>query len=192
MALTKSQKAEAARAAKVKKAAVKKLNATRLSKFKQDAMDREDVLNVTPHPNFTPVADCIPSSDPHGADSILESEVDTNEMNPDKVTYQLGSATEGDLLSDLSAIPTSSVKRTYAEVASPKYKTMAAVCAKSTLGTMSAKFVAAATKPTKQAPAKLRAAQPEVLTDSQTRSHSVPSPSHHKPTKSTKTNPNLR
>ena len=44
MALTKAQKAEAARAAKVKKDAVKKLNTTRLSKFKQDAMGKEDIL----------------------------------------------------------------------------------------------------------------------------------------------------
>ena len=188
-ALTKTQKAEAARVAKAKKAAVKKLNAARLSKFELDTMDREDVLSVTPCPNFTPVAGRFPSSDPHGADSILESEVDTNEMNPDKATYQPGSATEGDLLSDLSAIPTSPVKRTYAEIASPNYKSMAAVHAKATLGTTSAKSVAAATKPTEQAPAKLRAAQPEVLTDSQTRSHSLPSQSRRKPTKSTKTNP---
>ena len=149
----------------------------------------EDVLSVTPRPNFTPVAGCIPSSDPHGADSILESEVDTNEMNPDKAMYQPGSAMEGDSLSDLSAIPTSPVKRTYAKVASLKYKSVAAVRAKATLGTTSAKSVAAATKPTEQAPAKLRAAQPEVLTDSQTRSQSLPSQSHRKPTKSTKTNP---
>ena len=189
MALTKAQKAEAARAAKVKKAAAKKLNATRLSEFEQDTMDREDVLNVTPHPNFTPAAGHISSSDPHGADSIIESEVDTDVMNPDKVAYQLGSATEGDSLSDLSAIPTSPVKRTYAEMASPKYKSVAAVHAKATLGTTSAKLIAAATKPTKQAPAKLRVAQPEVLTDSQTRSHSLPSQSRCKPTKST---PNLR
>ena len=187
--VAKTQKAEAARAAKAKKAAVKKLSTTRLSKFKQDTMDREDILSVTPHPNFTPVAGHIPFSNPHGADSILESEVDTDEMNPDKVTYQPGSATEGDSLSDLSAIPTSPVKRTYAEIASPKYKSMAAVHAKATLGTMSAKSVAAATKPTEQAPVKLRAAQPKVLTNSQTRSHSLPSQSRHKPTKSTKTNP---
>ena len=188
-ALTKAQKAEAARAAKVKKAAAKKLNTTRLSKFEQDALDREDVLNVTPHPNFTPAVGHIPPSDPHGADTILDSEVDTNEMNPDKVTYQPGSATEGDSLSDLSAIPTLPVKRTYAKVASPKYKSMAAVRAKATLGTTSAKSVAAATKPTEQAPVKLRVAQPKALTNSQTRSHSLPSQSRHKPTKSTKTNP---
>ena len=68
--LTKAQKAEAARAAKVKKAAAKRLNATRLSKFEQDTMDGEDILNVTPHPNFTPAAGHTPSSDPHSDDSI--------------------------------------------------------------------------------------------------------------------------
>ena len=150
---------------------------------------RRTYSNVTPHPNFTPTGGPIPSSDPNGADSILESEVNTNEINPDKVTYLPGSAMEGDSLSDLSTIPTMPVKRTYAKVASPKYKSMAAIYAKATLGTTSAKLVAAATKPTKQAPVKLRAAQPKALTNSQTKSHSLPSQSHHKPTKSTKTNP---
>ena len=113
----------------------------------------------------------IPSSDPNGADSILESEIDTNEINPDKVMYQPGSAMEGDLLSDLSAIPTFPVRRTYAKVASLKYKSREAVHVEATLGTMSAKLVAAATKPTEQAPVKLKVVQPKVLVNSQTKSH---------------------
>ena len=42
--------------AKVEKAIAKKLGAAQLTKFKQDAMEKKNVLNATPCPNFTPTA----------------------------------------------------------------------------------------------------------------------------------------
>ena len=53
-------------------------------------MEREDMLDATPCPNFTPAAGRIrvPTSEPSVVGSSIESEVDTNEMNPDKSTYK--------------------------------------------------------------------------------------------------------
>ena len=62
--LTKAKKSEAARVAKTTKAVVKKLNASVFSKFEQHAMEREDMLNVTPCPNFNQKAGCVLFSDP--------------------------------------------------------------------------------------------------------------------------------
>ena len=112
----KSKKVDAA-AARAEKAAAKRIGAEWLAKFKQDAIEKEDMHDVAPHPIFTPTAGCtlIPTS-------VLKSEVDTNKMNPDKRTYNPGSTMDDNSESDLSAIPTSPAKRTYTKVASPKHK----------------------------------------------------------------------
>ena len=75
----KSKKVDAA-AAKAAKAAARRLGAEWIAEFEQDAMEKEDILDVTPHPIFTPTAGCtlIPTSDPSAATSVLESEVDTD------------------------------------------------------------------------------------------------------------------
>ena len=91
-------------------------------------MAREDMLDGTPRPVIlTPLVGhtMVPASNPGVGGSIVESDMDTDEMNPDKMTYQPGTTTEDDA-SSLSAIPTSPLKRTYAEVASPKAKKVAA------------------------------------------------------------------
>ena len=126
-----------AAAEKVAKAAAKRLGAEWLAKFKQDAMEKEDMLDVTPYPIFTPIASCtlIPTSDPSAATSVLKSEVDTDEMNSDKRTHNPSSTTDNNLESDLSAIPTSPAKRTYAKVASPKHKPLVTTDMKAALGT---------------------------------------------------------
>ena len=134
----KSKKVDAAAAAaKAEKVAAKRLGAEWLAKFEQDAMEKEDMLDVTPHPIFTPTAShtLIPTSDPSTATSVHESEVDTVEMNPDKRTYNPGFTTDDNSESDLSAIPTSPTKRTYTEVASPKCKPVETTGMKAALGT---------------------------------------------------------
>ena len=80
----KSKRAEA----KAEKAIAKKLGATRLAKFEQNAMEKENVLDATPRPNFTPTASRteVPTFETSPA-SFTESEGDTNKMNPDKATY---------------------------------------------------------------------------------------------------------
>ena len=95
-------------------------------------MEREDVLDATPCPVFTPTASCtlIPTSDPSATTSVLKSEVDTDEMNPDKRTYNPGS-TMDDSDRDLSVTPIA--KRTYAKVASPKCKPGVATSTKNSL-----------------------------------------------------------
>ena len=55
MVVIKARKAEAATAARAAAAVAKKVNSAQLSKFKQEAMDLEDILTATPHPNFTPI-----------------------------------------------------------------------------------------------------------------------------------------
>lgn len=172
----KAKKAEATKAAKAAKAAAKTVNSARLAKYEGDAMEREDMLDVTPRPNFTPAAgrSLPPASEPSAAGSVLESEVDTDEVNPDKATYEPGSTTEDDdAESMLSALPTSPAKRSYAEVASPRRKGGAANPAAGAAGAKAAP----ATKATKPASTKLPAAQPEAASDSATESDSLPPPS---------------
>ena len=126
-----SQMAKARKAAKaaekIAKVTAKRVGAARLKEFEQDAMAREDMLDGTPRPTIlTPLVGhtMVPASNPGVGGSIVESDMDTNEMNPDKMTYQPGTTME-DYASSLSAIPTSPLKRTYAEVVSPKAKKVA-------------------------------------------------------------------
>ena len=120
---SKTKKEEAA-VAKAEKIATKRRGAARVAKFKQEAMECEDMLNTTPCPIFTSTVDhgSAPPSNPSAPSSVIESEVDTNEMDPDKSTYKPGSTTEESSTDNLTAIPTSLPKRTYAEVASPQCK----------------------------------------------------------------------
>ena len=116
-------------AEKIAKVTTKKLGAARLKEFEQDAMVREDMLDGTFCPvTLTPLVGrtVVPGSDLGIGSSIVESDVDTNEMNPEKMMYQPGTTTEDDT-SSLSAIPTSPLKRTYTEVVSPKAKKVATV-----------------------------------------------------------------
>lgn len=126
---TRKPATASAKAAKANKAATaaakaeaKELKSASLAKFHEDTMDREEMLEATPHPDITPTRrrPYVSSSGPSAAGSVVESDVDTDEVNPDKATYEPGSTTEDDSTSELSAVPTSPIKRTYAEVASPK------------------------------------------------------------------------
>ena len=161
MVAIKARKAEAATAARAAAAVVKKVNSAWLSKFKQEAMDLEDILVATPHPNFTPITShALPSaSEPSAAGSVIESEVGTGEVNLDKAMYNPGSATEDDTESELSILPTLPLKITYAEVASSPHKG-------STKPAASGVKAPPATKPAKPAPAKLVAAQSKAPSDS--------------------------
>ena len=118
---TKDKKADTVKA-KAAKAVAKKLGVAQCSKFEQEAMEREDMLDATPCPNFTPATSHIlaPSSEPVAAESVLESEVETDKANPDKATYQADAVSDDNSLSLLSAVPT--LKMSYAEVASPECK----------------------------------------------------------------------
>ena len=111
--------------AKANKAEAKEHKGACLAKFQEDTMDREEMLEATPCPDITP-ARCrthVPSSGLSAAGSVVKSEVDTDDMNPDKATYQPGSTTEDDSISELSVVPTSPIKPTYAQVvASPTPK----------------------------------------------------------------------
>ena len=145
---TKEKKAIAAKA-KAAKAVSKKLGAARLAEYEQEAMEREDMLDATSRPNFTPAADCMlaPSSEVGAAESVVESEIETDEANPDKATYQPDAVSDDDSLSTLSAVTT---KMSYAEAASPKPKRRAVAGAKTAL----------APKPAQQAaPVKMKAVE---------------------------------
>ena len=117
---SKTKKEEVA-VVKAEKIATERHGAACVAKFEQEVMEREDMLNATPHPIFTSTADhgSAPPSNPSAPSSVIESEVDTNKMDPDKSTYMPGSTTEESSTDNLTAIPTSLPKRTYAEVASP-------------------------------------------------------------------------
>ena len=114
-------------AEKIAKATTKKLGVARLKEFEQDTMAREDMLDGTPHPAaLTLLVGCtvVPGSDLGIGSSIVKSNMNTDEMNPEKMTYQPGTTMEDDT-SSLSATPTSPLKRMYTEVASPKAKKVA-------------------------------------------------------------------
>ena len=113
-------KRAAAKAAKLAKATTKEISIACALKYEHNAMEREDMLNATPHPNFNSTTSChntVPASDPSTFGMVSESNMD-DEMNPDKGTYKSGSTTEDNLANNFFIIL--SCKRTYAEVASPK------------------------------------------------------------------------
>ena len=145
MVTTKEKKENAAKA-KATKAVAKKLGTTQLTKHEQEAMEREDMLDATPHPNYMPATNHMlaPSSEVSAAESVLESKIETNEANPDKATYQPDAVSNNDLLSMLSTVTT---KMSYAKAASPKPKHRAVTGAKTAL----------ATKPAQWAPVKMKA-----------------------------------
>ena len=98
-------------------------------------MERENMLDATPHPNFTPATShiLVPSSESSAAEPVLESEVETNEANLDKATFQPDAVSDNNLLNSLSAVPT--LKMSYAEAASPKCKGRDIAGAKAALAT---------------------------------------------------------
>ena len=130
-------------------------------------MEKENVLDATPHPNFTPTASCteVPTFETSPA-SFTESEGDTDKMNPDKATYNPGPTTEEDTDKEY-VVPSSPPKRTYAEVASPNHKS------KVVSGTNTASGIKAA----EPAPERLKAAQSTHASNSTTKYNSVPHPS---------------
>ena len=144
MVTTKEKKENAAKT-KAAKAVTKKLGATWLTKHEQEAMERENMLDATPHPNFIPAANCMlaPSSEIGAAKSVLKCEIETNKANLNKATYQPDAVSDNDSLSMLFTVTT---KMSYAEVASPKPKCRAVAGARTTL----------ATKPAQQAPVKMK------------------------------------
>ena len=168
MEAIKARKAEAATATRAAAAVAKKVNSTRLSKFEQEAMDLEDILVATPCPNFTPITSrTLPSaSEPSAAGSVIESEVSTDKVDLDKAMYNPGSTTEDNTESRLSVLPTSPLKRTYAEVASSLHK-------RSTKLAASGVKAPPAAKPAKLAPAKPVAAQSKAPSDSAMESDST-------------------
>ena len=113
-------KKAAAKAMKLAKATAKEVSTMCALKYERNAMEREDMLNATPHPNFNSTTshhNTVPASDSSAPGMVSESDMD-DEMNPDKGTYKSGSTTEDNLANDSPVI--SSHKRTYAEVASPR------------------------------------------------------------------------
>lgn len=150
---------------KAKKAIAKEQGAAQLMKFEQNTMEREDVLNATPCPNFTPTASYtkVPTfkTSPVG---LIESEVDTDEMNPDKAIYNPGPITDED--TDKSTIAPLCLKRTYAKVASLNAKSRVASGIKAATGIKAAE----------PAPEKLKAAQSEHGSNCTMKHNSVPPP----------------
>ena len=111
----------AAKAAKLAKATAKEVSTACASKYEQDAMEREDMLNATPRPNFNSTTSChntVPASDPSTPSMVSKSNMDIDEMNPNKGTYKPGSTAEDDSADNFLVV--SSHKRTYVKVASPK------------------------------------------------------------------------
>ena len=172
--VTTKEKKENAAKAKAAKAVAKKLGTAQLAKHEQEAMEREDMLDATPHPNFTPAANRMltPASEVSAAKSVLESEIETDEANLDKATYQPDAVSNDNSLSTLSAVTT---KMSYAEAASPKPKHRAVAGAKTAL----------ATKPAQQAPVKTKAVEAAM-------SDSASPPPQPKASASAKTKPTVK
>ena len=132
-------------------------------RFEQDAMEREDVLDATPCPNIAPTASCtkVPAFETSPA-GLIKSEVDTDEMNPDKAIYNPGPTTDED--TDESTVAPSCLKRTHAKVASLNTKSRVASGIKAALGIKAAE----------PAPEKLKNAQSEHGSNCTTKHNSVP------------------
>ena len=129
-------------AVKAEKATAKELGAAHVLEFKKDTMEKEEMLDVTPCPVFSSTAGCcdhVPASGPGAPGSISESEVDIDELNPDKGTCKSGSTMEDDSADNLFFVLVSPPQRTYAEVVSPKGKGKAGSNALATLSTVAVK-----------------------------------------------------
>ena len=110
-------KKAAVKATKLAKATAKEVSTTHALEYECNAMEREDILNATPCPNFNSQPVITTLSQPLTPGMVSESNMD-DEMNPDKGTYKSGSTTEDDLADNSPVI--SSCKRTYADVANPR------------------------------------------------------------------------
>lgn len=129
-------------AVKAEEAAAKKFGAARVLEFKKDTMAKEEMLDVTPHPVFSSTAgrhDHVPASGPGAPGSISKSNVDIDELNPDKGTCKSVSMTENDSADNLSIALVLPPKGTYAEVVSPRGKGKAGSNALATLSTVTVK-----------------------------------------------------
>ena len=127
--VTQKAHAELAKVAKTAKQVAKLMGAAHVSKFKMDEMEREDMLDVTPCPATGDQAE-VQAYDPSSGGFIIDTDIDTDELNPDKGTYK-PSTTEDDSTDDISIVPTlPPQKMTYAEAASPRGKTRAAPVAR--------------------------------------------------------------
>ena len=110
LAINKPQmKKKTGDAVKAEKAAAKELGAACVLEFEKDTMKKEEMLDVTPHPVFSSTAghhDHVPASSPGAPSYISESEVDIDELNPDKGMCKSGFTTEDDSADNLSiALP---------------------------------------------------------------------------------------
>ena len=76
------------------------------------------MLPLIPTSILQPVIATLSQPDPSAPSMVSKSDMDTDEMNPNKGTCKPGSTTGDNSADDFSVI--SSCKRTYAEVASPK------------------------------------------------------------------------
>ena len=86
------------------------------------------MLDVTPHPATGHHVDWASNLSSGGF--IIENDIDTDKLNPDEGTYK-PSTTENDSANDISIVPTLPPwKMMYAEAASPRGKTRAALVAK--------------------------------------------------------------
>ena len=93
------------KAVKDMKAVAKLMDAAHVSEFKKDKMEREDMLDVIPHPALTPAGDCVGvwASGSSSGGRIIESNIDTDELNPNKGAYK--PSTTKDDTDDLSMVP---------------------------------------------------------------------------------------
>ena len=99
-------KKAAAKATKLAKATAKEVSTMHALKDECNAMEREDMLNATPCPNFNSTTNhhnTVPASYPSTPGMVSESDMD-NEMNPDKGTYKSGSTTENNLANNSPVI----------------------------------------------------------------------------------------
>lgn len=102
-------------AVKAEEAAAKKLGAACVLEFKKDTMEKEEMLDVTPRPVFSSTAghhDHVPASGPGAPSSISKSDVDIDELNPDKGTCKSVSTIEDDSADNLSIALVSPPKHT--------------------------------------------------------------------------------
>ena len=111
-------KKAAAKAAKLTKATAKDVSTVHALQYEHNAIEREDMLNANPHPNFNSTTshhNTVLASNPSAPGMVPKSNMD-DKMNPDKGTSKSGFTTENDSANNFLVIL--SCKRTYAEVAS--------------------------------------------------------------------------
>ena len=99
----KKARAELAKVVNAAKQVAKLMGATGVSKFKMDEMEREDMLDVNPCPAAGDRAE-VQAYDPSSSGFIVNTDIDTDELNPDKGTYK-PSTTENDSTNIFPSFP---------------------------------------------------------------------------------------